>query len=779
MYSLVLKSIQNFFKSNKATKTQIIFLCFFFSIVIAFFYAKAFAGYFQGDEWFYFTQFLPFTRQPYGIWEAFYKSIADSYDVSGGGHLDPIYNVVWFLHNQFFGLHFTPYMIGSLIVHSVNTILLFFVVRKVLKKDSYAFVAALFFGLSSIHQQAITWVMAYIPTLISVTFLLISLLFFLYWLEQKKQTLFILLSFLAFLAGLLTKESVVILFVIFPLLYVLSHPSRKEVTWRNVFFQLYAMLLIFYLPYRFLLPKFFLWLHYHGKNLPAAAKPLSIAFDLILFRLITYPLKMLTEVFVPYRWLLRRVEDLTPLAYPTYGAEKAVRGSNFLTFTQSAGSDMVIYLIALLLLAAIFGALIMTWRNIVLRNAILLGSAIVLLSSLPLLAIASYAPGWAYVTFFDSRHIYLASVGGAILFCLAIMSISDSITHLIILFLRKRYFWKQVKNYTSNLSIIFTVLLVILWTGIQYHFLQQDLAQLEQMGIQRKIVLQKILHDVPTIKKKAIILVTSNAGYYGFGPIPPFQTNLGQILSIFYYQNHSLPVDFMKSNFLTKNNLTGEGYTEYNGKGFGYFLDENNLIRYAAEYTISPDIIYAFAWNGGPYTMTNTTTSIRKKVREKQAILHTFADWKTFTDEQNTYSLRYPASMTLENDLAIDSAALLTDIVLSDSTSGMSMRIQVKTKPELIDLPTLLAFFQDSDGNVIGKNYSYRLIPMLTGDITTALYPTTGQYLKYFFSFPKQDRFFEITPTGDNLQRVIDEKTGTPVFNKQVEDIISTIKFTQ
>src|SRR5437762_2608719 len=126
--------ISAFFTTKEMTISQYILLFIFFTIIILLFYWKSFLGYFQGDEWFYFTQFLPFTRDWYGIFEAFYKSIAQSYDVSGGGHLDPIYNVIWFLNNQFFGLHFTPYMVVSICAHILNTFLVFIFTKKLTKK---------------------------------------------------------------------------------------------------------------------------------------------------------------------------------------------------------------------------------------------------------------------------------------------------------------------------------------------------------------------------------------------------------------------------------------------------------------------------------------------------------------------------------------------------------------------------------------------------------------------------------------------------------------------
>ena len=88
----------------------------FFILLSFFFYQKAFGGYFQGDEWFYLSQFIPLTHTTGGFIEAIKKSIFSSNEISGGGHLTPIYTIIWWIHNKLFGLNFFTYIFLSIFI---------------------------------------------------------------------------------------------------------------------------------------------------------------------------------------------------------------------------------------------------------------------------------------------------------------------------------------------------------------------------------------------------------------------------------------------------------------------------------------------------------------------------------------------------------------------------------------------------------------------------------------------------------------------------------------
>ena len=162
-----------------------VFLIF---LSIAFFvYRKALGGYFQGDEWFYFTQFLPLTHTQGGLLSALAKSLFAADEISGGGHLTPLYTLIWYFHNKFFGLHFFPYITLSIVFHAFNGFLLFHIVKKLTKNEAISFLSGFFFIFSYQNFQAVTWIMAYVPTVYAVFFTLVSFLCLLYALKISKK----------------------------------------------------------------------------------------------------------------------------------------------------------------------------------------------------------------------------------------------------------------------------------------------------------------------------------------------------------------------------------------------------------------------------------------------------------------------------------------------------------------------------------------------------------------------------------------------------------------
>jgi len=769
LYEKILRLYRFVTSSEPLNKTTISGVFVFYLVLILLFYFKSLFGYFQADEWYYFTQFLPLTKHWYGIFATIYKSLSESYSVSGGGHLAPVYNVLWFLHNQIFGLNFLPYITLSVIVHAINSVLIFIFIEKLTKNRSFAFISSIFFSLSYVHYQAITWVMAYIPTEISVTFFLLTLIKTADIINYKKFIPIreIRLLFIFFILALLTKETSVILFVLIPLIFFL----KKRQLFRGILIKYYLTLALFYLPYRFGLPQLFLWIDkLRGHLAPVSVTPIDPA--LIVFRIVTYPLRMLTEVFVPREWIQVWVENLTPLAYPTYGAEKAVRGINFLTFTESAGSDTVIYLLAFILLTIVIYTLRKSVKEKNISDALIFGLLVIILSVFPLILIATYAPAWGYITFFDPRHIYIASIGGAILFSIVLIKFSK---------------WIEKKVNVSG-SIV-GISLVLVWAIFNYKILQNKLNQQAETAFQRKTVINKILNTVPINLSRKVILIESNIGYYGFKPMPPFETNLGQILSVHYYQKRQLPEFFIKNDFLTKNGLVGQGYGEKEGKGFGYFIEEKELLKEIGLGRFKPSDIYAFSWDGTTDTIIDTTDKVRNDSNKRLVLLSQFKDWKTFFDSTNNFKISYPSDMNLSelkqtetgaSDVARDIEIYTDDLnkcvdLNKYGCEGLYLRITLLKKPETLGSDNFARLFKNSEGDIIGNNYTFRVVRLVNGDDATTVYVTKSKYFTYFVPFNTHNLILKISAYGTKGERVLDPITFEQKWNKDIEKIISTI----
>lgn len=110
-----------------------------------------------------------------------------------------------------FGFHFT-----NTLLHSCNTILIYFLLRTLKISQIASLIAALFFGLYPAHSEAVVWISCRFDLLAQFLFLL-SLLC---WINGRKQenNRLLILSALTYLLSLFTKETVAGGIILFPLI---------------------------------------------------------------------------------------------------------------------------------------------------------------------------------------------------------------------------------------------------------------------------------------------------------------------------------------------------------------------------------------------------------------------------------------------------------------------------------------------------------------------------------------------------------------------------------
>jgi len=168
--------------------------------------------------------YLPLFHQP--LLEDDYPNIAQAIlygPVSGWDRMfhDPLFRprtTTWLMLygiNRMFGMHATAYYAAMILLHLLNTWLVYSLgVWRMLGYQTTAWAAA-FFAISEAHQEAVMWVSASNEPLM----LLFGLLSFICWirfLDQRRALLYF-ASLLTFCLALLSKESAVILALIFVL----------------------------------------------------------------------------------------------------------------------------------------------------------------------------------------------------------------------------------------------------------------------------------------------------------------------------------------------------------------------------------------------------------------------------------------------------------------------------------------------------------------------------------------------------------------------------------
>lgn len=131
--------------------------------------------------------------------------------------------VYFFLNQSLFGLNPLPFHLEGLFLHLMNSILFYFLVKKLWQNPKIAFLSAFFYTISAAHFLSLYYISAF-QEIARILFILLSLLSFLKFQETGKNRMYI-LSLLTFTASILSKETSLIT----PLLLIpLSIMARKE-----------------------------------------------------------------------------------------------------------------------------------------------------------------------------------------------------------------------------------------------------------------------------------------------------------------------------------------------------------------------------------------------------------------------------------------------------------------------------------------------------------------------------------------------------------------------
>ncbi|MEK7533884.1 MAG: hypothetical protein AAB600_00965 [Patescibacteria group bacterium] len=173
------------------------------------------------------------------------NGIVDYFTNANGFFYRPGTKVYFFLMHSAFWLNQTMYHLVSLILHFSVAALLFLILKRILKNYFLSAAAAIVFLILSGHHEAIFWISA-TGFLFNAFFALLSLLFFIYWKENKKN-IYLLIAFVAVFLSLLFHE----LGVIAPLLIILyDSVFGEKFSLSNLYKKSYYYILIFpIIPY--------------------------------------------------------------------------------------------------------------------------------------------------------------------------------------------------------------------------------------------------------------------------------------------------------------------------------------------------------------------------------------------------------------------------------------------------------------------------------------------------------------------------------------------------
>lgn len=188
------------------SKKELLWLLPIFAFVLIL-YFPVFGVYFSQDDFFHFK-----VSQTNGTIGAFVKLFGfPSFEERGYAFYRPIfreglYNIYYLL----FGLNVFPFRTLSLILHFLNTLLVYILIQKLFKKKNLSLFTAFFFGISTPNLAILYYLAGGVQILGATMFLLLSMIFFLKYLDGEGFR-FKILSFGSFLLGLGSHENAVII----------------------------------------------------------------------------------------------------------------------------------------------------------------------------------------------------------------------------------------------------------------------------------------------------------------------------------------------------------------------------------------------------------------------------------------------------------------------------------------------------------------------------------------------------------------------------------------
>lgn len=120
------------------------------------------------------------------------------------------------------------FLLNNLFLHLFSGILIFFLIRKIFKKDFLAFLTSFFWVIHPVHTEAVTYMSGTADPL--ATLLGLGSFYFYLIFREKKQFYFLICSFATFFLALLAKETIIILPVLILFYEIIFNKNRKKIS---------------------------------------------------------------------------------------------------------------------------------------------------------------------------------------------------------------------------------------------------------------------------------------------------------------------------------------------------------------------------------------------------------------------------------------------------------------------------------------------------------------------------------------------------------------------
>ncbi|MEN9406973.1 MAG: hypothetical protein RLZZ455_189 [Candidatus Parcubacteria bacterium] len=551
--------------------------------VVAYTYRRLFFGFFEQDEWSSFAAGIIFFNL------SFTDQLKNLFAVSHVlTHFTPVINSFVLIMQKIFGPNYLVFASYVYFLHLANSILVYILLKRVSKSVLFASGTALLFGVHAVSSQAVLWIAGALGFQTALFFYLLSVQFYLFYLQKKsKRNLF--LSVFLFLCSILSTEATLVLIVVYPILYLamrkskFSHFRMKDFKHIVIFPALIATLFI---------TKYVLLLvnpHKHAKGFVFGT--LSTHPEMVFIKIFLYPLQALSQVFDYGGWVFRMSHAVLESIYPQL-ASLPVSGQ----LQGSLVPDVLYLLLTTVLLILFVTSAFFAFRSKEKKFGmlILLGLALFFISILP------YVPLPRAIGFLENRYYYVPNLFASI------------VLSAVIFFWTKKIFSRSVSAASIAFVIVISVITLINILYIRNYYLVK-----EGYAYERKSLLNQLSAIMPSLTGKENVFFFTGKGSDFLIPDlkVPFQSGLGNILMVLYYDNRSLRPEILDDGYLYSHD--SQGYRRLGEYGFGYFYNEADLEKAVLRNEFSPDVVHAFFWDRETMVLTEISDAVKKRLDSK------------------------------------------------------------------------------------------------------------------------------------------------------------------
>ncbi len=190
-----------------------------------------------------FIAFSPSLLNQIDIWDDYYylninpylknlsiQSVITIFSVPYLANYQPITILSYALEHHFFGFDPLPYHTLNILLHIINSILIFLFIRQLTGKINAAFIASLLFGIHPLHVESVTWVSERKDVLYALFFILAMMSYLQF--KIKKIYIYYFVALLLFVCSCMSKAMA----VTFPVILILiDYLYDKEFKWKSLF----------------------------------------------------------------------------------------------------------------------------------------------------------------------------------------------------------------------------------------------------------------------------------------------------------------------------------------------------------------------------------------------------------------------------------------------------------------------------------------------------------------------------------------------------------------